>query len=49
VIIQPVADALKEGFEDVQLTLQSPNLPTVNDYQLGSQSSAKVWILDTTR
>jgi hypothetical protein len=49
VVIQPVADALKEGFEDVQLTLHSPNLPTLNDYQLGSQSSAKVWILDTTR
>lgn len=49
VIIQPVADTLKEGFEDVQLTLQSSGLPTANDYILGTQSTAKIWILDTTR
>jgi hypothetical protein len=49
VLIQPVADDLKEGFEDVQLTLQTSGLPTLNDYQLGKQSSARVWILDSTR
>jgi hypothetical protein len=49
VVIQPVADDLKEGFEDVQLTLQSSGMPTLNDYQIGKQSSARVWILDSTR
>jgi hypothetical protein len=49
VVIQPVADDLKEGFEDVKLTLQSSGLPTANDYQIGKHSGARVWILDSTR
>jgi hypothetical protein len=49
VVIRPVADDLKEGFEDVTLTLQPSGFPTLNDYRIGKQSSARVWILDSTR
>jgi hypothetical protein len=49
VVIRPVADDLKEGFEDVTLTLHPGGLPTLNDYIIGKRSTARVLILDTTR
>ena len=39
-----MADDLKEGFEDVTLTLQPGGLPTVNDYIIGKRSAARVLI-----